>query len=79
MRRLLKSDGGDIGSNNWVVAGSHTTTGMPLLANDPHLGLQMPSVFYEIGLHGGGVDAVGLGLPGTPGVLIGHNGQVAGA
>ena len=77
LRRLLKSDGGDIGSNNWVVAGSHTTTGMPLLANDPHLGLQMPSVFYEIGLHGGGVDVVGLGLPGTPGVLIGHNGQVA--
>ncbi len=77
LRRLLKSDGGDIGSNNWVVAGSRSTTGMPLLANDPHLGLQMPSVFYEIGLHGGGVDVVGLGLPGTPGVLIGHNGQVA--
>ena len=77
LRRLLKSNGGDIGSNNWVVAGSHTTTGMPLLANDPHLGLQMPSVFYEIGLHGGGLDVVGLGLPGTPGVLIGHNGQVA--
>ena len=77
LRRLLKTDGGDIGSNNWVVAGSHTTTGNPLLANDPHLGLQMPSVFYEIGLHGGGYDVVGLGLPGTPGVLIGHNDHVA--
>lgn len=77
LRRLLKADGGDIGSNNWVVAGSHTTTGRPLLANDPHLGLQMPSVFYEVGLHGGGFDVVGLGLPGTPGVLIGHNGRVA--
>ncbi|MEZ4768715.1 MAG: penicillin acylase family protein [Caldilineales bacterium] len=77
LRRLLKADAGDTGSNNWVVAGSHTTTGMPLLANDPHLGLQMPSVFYEVGLHGGGYDVAGLGLPGTPGVLIGHNGRVA--
>ncbi|MEZ4771496.1 MAG: penicillin acylase family protein [Caldilineales bacterium] len=77
LRRLLKADAGDTGSNNWVVAGSHTTSGMPLLANDPHLGLQMPSVFYEVGLHGGGYDVAGLGLPGTPGVLIGHNGRVA--
>ena len=40
-----------IGSNNWVIAGSRTTTGKPLLANDPHLSIQMPSIWYEIGLH----------------------------
>ncbi|NJO55524.1 MAG: penicillin acylase family protein, partial [Rhodospirillales bacterium] len=43
-------EGEGIGSNNWVVSGTHTDTGLPLLANDPHLGIQMPSIWYEIGL-----------------------------
>lgn len=65
------------GSNNWVVAGSRTTTGMPLLANDPHLAIQMPSIWYEIGLHGGDFDVVGSSFPGAPGVIIGHNPYIA--
>jgi penicillin amidase len=65
------------GSNNWVIAGSKTTTGKPLLANDPHLGIQMPSIWYEIGLHGGDFDVVGASFPGAPGVIIGHNAHVA--
>jgi penicillin amidase len=75
--------GSDLGSNNWVIAGSRTETGMPLLANDPHLGIQMPSVWYEIGLHCDPVgtdcpmDVVGSSFPGCPGVIIGHNEQIA--
>ena len=69
------SDG--LGSNNWVVAGSRSTTGKPLLANDPHLGLQMPSIWYEVHLVGGVYDVAGLSLPGTPGVIIGHNQRIA--
>ncbi|MDH7488246.1 MAG: penicillin acylase family protein [Anaerolineae bacterium] len=65
------------GSNNWVIAGSKTTTGAPLLANDPHLAIQMPSIWYEIGLHGGDFDVVGSSFPGAPGVIIGHNRYIA--
>lgn len=65
------------GSNNWVIAGSKTTTGAPLLANDPHLSIQMPSIWYEIGLHGGDFDVVGASFPGAPGVIIGHNRYIA--
>jgi penicillin amidase len=65
------------GSNAWVVAGSRTATGRPLLANDTHLGLQMPSVWYQIGLHGGGWDVVGFSFPGMPLVVIGHNPRIA--
>lgn len=77
LKRLLKTDAPGIGSNNWVVAGSRTTTGLPLLANDPHLGMQMPSVWYANGLHGGGFDVVGVVFPGVPGVVIGHNNRIA--
>jgi penicillin amidase len=75
--------GSDIGSNSWVVAGSRTATGMPLLANDPHLGIQMPSIWYEIGLHCETVDTdcpydvVGSSFPGSPGVVLGHNAHIA--
>ncbi len=48
---LLGPSGAGIGSNSWAVSGSRTATGMPLLANDPHLGIQMPSIWYQIGLH----------------------------
>ena len=77
VKRLLKTDAPGIGSNNWVVAGSRTTTGLPLLANDPHLGMQIPSVWYANGLHGGGFDVVGVVFPGVPGVVIGHNNRIA--
>jgi len=75
-------EGDDLGSNNWVIAGSRTETGMPLLANDPHLGLQMPSIWYEVGLHcePEGPDCpynvVGASFAGVPGVVIGHNDRI---
>ncbi|MCI0577165.1 MAG: penicillin acylase family protein [Chloroflexi bacterium] len=66
-----------IGSNNWVVAGEHTDTGRPLLANDPHLSIQMPAIWYEVGLHAPDMDVVGFSFAGVPGVIIGHNNQIA--
>lgn len=74
---------GAAASNSWVVGGARTASGKPLLANDPHLQPQMPSLFYAIGLHCAPVsaecpyDVVGFSLPGAPGVLIGHNGRIA--
>jgi penicillin amidase len=65
------------GSNNWVVAGSRTATGRPLLASDPHLAVQIPSVWYLAHLTAPGFDAIGASLPGVPGIVIGHNGRVA--
>ncbi|MHB8647324.1 MAG: penicillin acylase family protein [Thermomicrobiales bacterium] len=65
------------GSNNWVVSGAHTATGKPLLANDPHLGYSIPSVWYECHLTAPGVNAAGATIPGVPGVAIGHNDHVA--
>ncbi len=64
-------------SNNWVVAGNRTASGKPLLANDPHLGIQMPSIWYELELNGGGLNVCGAGFPGAPGVVIGHNQHIA--
>ena len=66
-----------VGSNNWVVDGSKTATGRPMLANDPHLGIQMPSIWYEIHLVSGDMDVVGASFPGVPGVIIGHNRDIA--
>lgn len=66
-----------VGSNNWVLGGTRTTTGRPFLANDPHLEAQMPSIWYEMHLSGGGYDAIGSTFPGTPGVVIGHNANIA--
>ncbi|MDE0259256.1 MAG: penicillin acylase family protein [Gammaproteobacteria bacterium] len=64
-------------SNSWVVGGSRTATGMPLLANDMHLGLDHPNIWYLIGLHAPGLDVVGQSLPGAPGVAAGHTAGVA--
>ena len=75
--------GEGLGSNNWVIAGSRTETGMPLLANDPHLGIQMPSIWYEIGLHCEPIgpncpyNVVGVSFASSPGVIIGHNDHIA--
>lgn len=65
------------GSNNWVVAGSRTASGYPILCNDPHLGLQLPSLWYEIHLKAPGVDVAGVSLPGAPAVIIGFNRDAA--
>jgi penicillin amidase len=66
-----------VGSNNWVISGDHTESGLPLLANDPHLGIQMPSIWYEIGLHTPGNNVVGFSFAGVPGIVIGHNDHIA--
>ncbi|MDF3302825.1 penicillin acylase family protein [Streptomyces tropicalis] len=76
-------NGNGIGSNSWVVAGKYTITGKPLLANDPHLGPALPSVWYQMGLHCRSVssacpyDVTGYTFSGMPGVVIGHNQDIA--
>lgn len=74
---LAFGDGPFLGSNNWVVSGEHTATGLPMLANDPHLGIQMPAIWYEAGLHAPGWDITGFTFAGVPGVVIGHNDRIA--
>ena len=74
---MVSGSGTAWGSNGWVVAGSRTASGHPLLANDTHLGLQMPSIWYQVGLHGGSYDEVGFSFPGMPLVVIGHNRRIA--
>lgn len=66
-----------LGSNNWVLNGSHTQSGKPLLANDPHLGHSVPSVWYMIHLKAPGLNVSGVSLPGVPLVIIGHNERIA--
>jgi len=75
--KTLGTAGPTKGSNSWVVAGSRSTTGRPLLSNDTHLDLFLPSVWYASSLHGGGYDTVGYSLAGTPGISIGHNQRIA--
>ena len=65
------------GSNSWVVSGKLSSSGKPLLANDPHLGLSAPAVWYLAHLNAPGLNAIGATLPGVPGVLIGRNDRVA--
>ncbi len=66
-----------IGSNNWAVSGSKTQSGKPILANDPHLNLTLPSIWYQIQLHAPGVNVYGVSLPGAPSVIIGFNQKIA--
>ena len=77
MRSALPPSGGFSGSNSWVVDGTRSATGKPLLANDPHLGLTAPSVWYLAHLSWPGTDIVGATMPGMPVVVLGHNGHVA--
>jgi len=65
------------GSNNWVVDGTHIASGKPLLANDTHLELRVPCIWYIVHLTGPGLNVKGFALPGTPGVIIGHNDRIA--
>lgn len=80
---LLGPNGSGIGSNSWVVSGDYTTTGEPLLANDPHLAPMLPSIWYQMGLHCNQVTEAcpfavsGFTFSGMPGVVIGHNESIA--
>ena len=71
--------GGEVqpGSNAWAVSGAHTTTGKPILANDPHLDFSIPSTWYMVHLKAPDVDVSGVALPGVPAVIIGHNRRIA--
>jgi len=72
------AEGGAKGSNAWAIAGSRTRSGLPILANDPHLQLEVPGIWYAAHLSAAdGLDVAGLTLAGAPGVVIGHNGRVA--
>lgn len=64
-------------SNNWVISGSHTVTGKPLLANDPHLRPTAPSIWHMVHLNGPGIRVAGITAAGIPGVVIGHNDRIA--
>ncbi len=83
LEALLGPRGSGIGSNSWAISGVLTNTGKPLLANDPHLGVQMPSIWYEIGLHctpqgeACPYNVTGFSFAGDPGVIIGHNDRIA--
>ncbi len=66
-----------LGSNNWVVSGAHTASGKPLLANDMHLLLSAPAIWYENHLDDGECNIAGVTFPGMPGVIAGHNSYVA--
>lgn len=65
------------GSNNWVIGGSRTASGKPLLVNDPHLSLRIPSIWYLAHITGGDINAIGATFPGLPAVVIGHNERIA--
>src|SRR5206468_10638201 len=69
--------GETLGSNSWVLAGSRTKSGRPILANDPHLGLKAPSMWYLARLEAPGLSVAGATLPGLPSVIIGHNARIA--
>ena len=66
-----------VGSNNWVVSGGRTDTGAPMLSNDTHMGLSLPCDWYEVHLESPELHVVGLSVPGSPGILVGHNEHVA--
>ena len=66
-----------VGSNNWVVSGARSETGRPLLANDPHLGLSAPALWYFARLTSPSGTVIGATLPGTPGVILGRNERIA--
>jgi penicillin amidase len=80
---LLVGNGGGVGSSSWVVGPSRSSTGKPLLANDPHLGVSIPGVGYQTGLHCRSVsaacpfDVAGFSFAGLPGIVIGHNQSIS--
>lgn len=80
---MIVGSGDGIGSNSWVVTGSKSSTGKPILANDPHLGVGIPGIFYQVGLHCRAetdscpLDVSGFSFSGVPGIIIGHNNDIA--
>lgn len=77
LRELMGYGNPGKGSNNWVVGASNTETGLPILCNDPHLGYQMPALWYLAHVHGEDIHVAGATFPGLPMVVIGHNERLA--
>ena len=75
--RDLEVIGIDVGSNNWAIHGSKTDTGLPYLANDPHLSSRQPATWYEMHLNAPDWHVSGATLAGVPGIIIGHNDEIA--
>jgi penicillin amidase len=73
----LEKSSPDVGSNNWAVSGKKTHSGAPILSNDPHLSLSLPSIWYVIHLQAPGVNVMGASLPGSPAVISGFNDSIA--
>ncbi|MDN3581229.1 penicillin acylase family protein [Mucilaginibacter flavus] len=74
-KRAVKEEG--IGSNNWAVSGSKTANGYPILANDPHLDLTFPSIWFQVQLSAPGMNVYGVSLPGAPCVILGFNNNIS--
>ena len=79
---LTNEEAAGLGSNNWAVAGSHTTTGVALVANDMHLGINVPNIWYRASMEfaderGDTIRLTGVTLPGLPSLVVGSNGHVA--
>jgi penicillin amidase len=77
LANLLPDAGISAGSNTWVVAGNRAKTGKPLLANDPHLELTVPAIWYFAHLSAPGLSVIGATLPGAPGVVLGRTDRIA--
>ncbi|WP_088812103.1 penicillin acylase family protein [Polynucleobacter victoriensis] len=75
--RFLPGGFEGIGSNNWVLSGDKTVSGKPLLANDPHLGLTSPAIWYFAHIEAPKLQVIGATVPGIPGVVLGRNTNVA--
>ena len=73
----FKYDGPIIGSNNWALSGSKTKSGKPILCNDPHLNLTLPSIWFQVQIHTPEANTYGVSLPGVPGIIIGFNDDIA--
>jgi penicillin amidase len=77
LAQFEEDSSGIVGSNNFVVSGAHTASGKPLLANDTHLALTIPCIWYLVHLTAPGWNVEGFALPGVPLVIIGHNDRIA--
>lgn len=77
VERQLSLGGRYVGSNAWVVSGRHTASGKPILANDPHLSLQIPSLWYTARLRGNRLRVDGMSIPGVPVLVLGRNDRIA--
>ena len=74
---LTKTSSEHVGSNNWAVSGSKTLSGKPILCNDPHLQLSLPSIWFEVQISTPEINVYGVTIPGLPGVIIGFNENIA--